>query len=550
MSVLTDFWNSIVRTSTKVVNRMVKGKMTETYNLNSDNQMNVAKARAMFHNTDNEYKLAAGLIKPIINADVSFIGEPVFHSIDERTNEVLKEINKKQVGYYQAAHKVSLREGDFYIWIQWDVLTQSTKWVGLPDDKLDEIIRDPITNEAIQYVFKWNIDYKDKMLVGKRMEVQILIDKEIIVYKYTGQIPAGIQSGSSPNVLKELPIVQLSNEREDFEQKGHSEITAIEPFLKAYHDVFMMALQSQKNNSAPKLKLKVKNVQEFVDNNWGSNAWSNYKAGTRPEGFSVENLDLVFLADDDDSEYMSVQSTTGSAEPLLKLLFSLIVETSETIEVVFGANLGTSLASVESQLPVYVKKIERKQRQFQPAWEKVVELDLKFKGFVNIESLSNEIEVEWKEVDFESKKDKATRLKTMVSAHVEALKSNQLSFEEVHAENKPLFKNIVKEYKEHAAQVAITAALIKRFQEDSFSQEIGIEEDISDQEVNTMLEEMDAGNMSKESIVQALITVGLDIDKAEQTADDILGGTPAAQSLKKNLNGGLKKIKSLSVINN
>ncbi|NIU83388.1 MAG: hypothetical protein GWN64_07895 [Candidatus Thorarchaeota archaeon] len=449
--------------------------MVETYELNSTNKLDAKKVRAIYNNTENAYKLSAGMIKPIINADVSFIGEPVFHSEDDRTNEVLANLRKSNVGFFSASHKVALREGDIYVWVQWDDEARDVRWVAIPEDKLKEIVRDPITNEIIQYVFEWNVDYKDRDLANKQVNIKIYIDKDVVSYRYTGSVPAGYQNEDVVNVLREIPVVQLSNEKEDFEVKGHSEITALEPYLKAYHDVMMMALQAQKNNSAPKLKLKVKSVQSFIDNNWGAGAYQEYKDGTNTSGFSVENLDLVFLQGDDDAEYMTVQSTTGSAQPLLELLFYLIVETSETIEVVFGANLGTSLASVESQLPVYVKKVERKQEQFQVAWEKILGLSLRFLGFANIEDIEDDIKTVWPVVDFESAREKALTLQRQVSAYSNSLKANMLSFEEVHAEAKEIFPNIEKEFEEHIEQVKETAMLTQKFIEDSESQAIELE---------------------------------------------------------------------------
>ncbi|MCK5616121.1 hypothetical protein KAR91_80400, partial [Candidatus Pacearchaeota archaeon] len=97
MSVFTNFWNSITSKSL-AVNRLLKGKMTETYKLNSEAVTDNVKCRNIYHNIDNEYKLSAGMAKAPIDADSSFIGEPIFKSIDDATNEVLELINKAQIG--------------------------------------------------------------------------------------------------------------------------------------------------------------------------------------------------------------------------------------------------------------------------------------------------------------------------------------------------------------------------------------------------------------------------------------------------------------------
>lgn len=485
--VLKLLWTGISGT----VNGMVKGQMIETYNLNSATKIDTAKCRGIYHNTENNYKLSAGMVKPIINADVSFVGEPVFYDDeDERINLILEDINKNNAGFFQAAHKISLREGDCYVWAQWDDRERAVKWILLPDDKLEEIIRDPVTQKIVQYVFKWIVNYKDKQLVDKTMTVEILIDSEVIVYKYTGDVPTGYDNIAVPNILKKIPVIQLSNEKEDFENKGHSEITALEPYLKAYHDVIMMALQSQKNNSAPKLKIKTSSFQRFIDANFGVGTFAKIQSGSQPEGVNIKNLDLLLLNDTDEAEYMTVSSTTGSAEPLLAILFYLIVETSETIEVVFGANLGTSLASVESQLPVYIKKVERKQKQFQKAWKDLLSITLQLMGVATIDNFDKaDIRVEWPVVDFESAREKALTLQRQVSAYSNAVKGNLLSFEEVHEEVKSIFPGQEEDFEEHLDQISRTAILINKFAEDAMSQEIDVE--LTDEEAEQAQQEAD-----------------------------------------------------------
>ena len=295
MSTLTSAIKNLFNGFSGTSNAMMKGSMIDTYHLNSSQKINTIKARNIYNNIDNDYKLSAGMIRPIINADVSFIGEPTFLSNDDRTSEALKEINKQYKGYFQAIHKIALREGDVYVWPQWSDEDKTIKWKCIPVDKLQEIIYDPITDNIIQYNFKWNIDYKDTQLVNKQMTVNVIIDKDTISYQYTGSYPSKYTNEVVKNVLGVIPVVQFSNEKELFDTKGHSEITAIEPYLKAYHDVMLMALQSQKNNSAPKLKIKTSNFSSFIDANFGAGTFSRIQNGDQKEGVNVKNLDLCLF---------------------------------------------------------------------------------------------------------------------------------------------------------------------------------------------------------------------------------------------------------------
>jgi hypothetical protein len=452
---------------------MLHGRMTEQYDLNSDNVMYTAKARAMYANTENGYKLGAGMIKPIINTDVSFIGEPIFKSEDQRTNDVLEMLNKNSEGFYSSAHLVSLREGDYYVWVQWDDKNKGPKWVGIPAEKLKQKIYDPVTTKVMMYVFEWQVNYLDAQLANQTMTITISITDMEISYKYSGQVPPGYVNETVPNVLREMPIVQLSNDKEDFETEGHSEITVIEPYIKAYHDVMLMALNAQKNNSAPKLKLKVKDIASFIDNNFGSGTFTSLKAGT--EKLDLKQLDLVLLNQDDEADYMTVASTTTDAEPLLRILFYLIVEASETLELIFGAHLDTSRASTDNQLPVYSKKIERKQSAWTKSWLKVVELSMKFLNFANIDNLDDMIEVIWPQVDFATAEQKMTIFQQAMAGFSQALQGRVLSLEETHKELQKYVDAVDPVFADHIKGLSETSALLARFQEDSDSQFIEME---------------------------------------------------------------------------
>ncbi|MCK5607660.1 hypothetical protein KAR91_37595 [Candidatus Pacearchaeota archaeon] len=472
MGVFNDFKNYLKRKSISV-NRMLRGEMLETYNLNSAQVVDAAKARAIYNNTDNEYKLAGGMARVIINSDAAFIGMPIFKSTDKNTNDFFEKINKTKAGFYTASHTAALKEADVYIWVQWDPKENNVRWVSIPQDKLKDIIYNPVTSDILKYVFEWQIDYKDGNSKDVSMKVRIEVTAEAIVYDYSGTVPDYIEKDSNgkfiiTNILGVIPIVQLSNEKGLSEVKGHSEITAIEPYRKAYHDVLMMAMQAQKNNSAPKLKLKVADADAFVSNNWGADAVKLRRDGKVT--YSVKDLDLVVLEGSDDAEYMTLSSTTGSAEPLLKILFTLIVETSETIEVVFGANLGTSLASVESQLPVYVEKIKRKRTQYQEAWEEVINISLQLYSYVTFKNYSTDYTTTWTVVDFESAKAKAEILKNKMVAYKTAIDSHIMSFEEVHGEMKEVIPSILPNYEKHKTSVDETGQLLMKYELDESSQ--------------------------------------------------------------------------------
>jgi len=466
---LSDFFNKTKR----IKNNLLTGKAIKEYQLNSSRVIDTTLARAIYHNTAENYKLSGGLVRPIINADVSFIGSPSFTCEDETLQEAMDSILKNNSNVPTQVHRLSLREGDFFIWAMWDEIVNEVAWYGLPVDKLDEEVRHPITDEVIQYVFSWGITYKDIVHKDKRANIKVVIDKELISFKYTKDLKS--ENKTVRNVLGFIPIVQFSNDRESFEYRGHSEITAIEPYLRAYHDVLLSTLQSHKNNATPRLKLKVHDMASFLDNNFGSGTYKKVKNGEHID-LSIENLDLLAIQEGDDASYLTFSSDNGSIA-LLQLLFYLIVETSEVIEVVFGAHLDSSRASTDNQLPVYSKKIERKQEQFSKSWEKLMEISLKIRGFASMQVYDNAMQIKWASPDFESAKEKIDKLLSFANACRELLNNGVISYRELHEKSKKYIDAIHPDYDEHMKDVKETAMLLAMFKEDSMSQGLGIEGD-------------------------------------------------------------------------
>lgn len=466
---LSDFFNKTKR----VVNNLLTGKTIKEYNLNSSKVMDTTLARAIYHNTAECYKLAGGLVRPIINADVSFIGKPAFTCEDETLQEAMDSILKHNSNVPTQVHRLSLREGDFFIWAMWDEEAEEVAWHGFPVDKIQEEVRHPITDEVIQYVFSWDSSYKDLALKEKRTRVKIVIDKEFVSFKYTGDMKE--YSTTVKNVLGYIPIVQFSNDRESFESRGNSEITAIEPYLRAYHDVLLSTLQSHKNNATPRLKLKVKDMAAFLDNNFGAGTYRKVKNGEAID-LSIENLDLLAIQEGDDASYLTFSSDNGSIA-LLQLLFYLIVETSEVIEVVFGAHLDSSRASTDNQLPVYSKKIERKQDQFSKSWEKLMDISLQIKGFASMKVYDEDMKIQWTSPDFESGKEKVEKLLAFANACRELINNGVASYKELHEKSKAFIDTIHPDYDEHMKDVKETSMLLAMFKEDSMSQGLGIEGD-------------------------------------------------------------------------
>ncbi len=135
------------------------------------------------------------------------------------------------------------------------------------------------------------------------------------------------------------------------------------------------------------------------------------------------------------------------------------MEGSETPEINFGANIGTSLASVKEYRPVWIKKIESKQYERTAPWLKVYGLILALHNFVNFKTLKDDIVIVWPKPNFASVAEQAEIVKAFSGA-VEKLKlSAVVTDEEVYNTLKELdIFELEPTYAEHKKVIDIEVA--------------------------------------------------------------------------------------------
>ena len=209
---------------------------------------------------------------------------------------------------------------------------------------------------------------------------------------------------------------------------GQSDIEPIEPLIKAYHDVMMHALKGSKMHSTPKLKMKLKDVAGFLRNNFGVD--DPVKFAKEGGKINLDGHEILFLNDGEDASFVEVNSATGDAQILLKLLFYCIVDVSETPEFIFGVHTPSALASVKEQMPIMVNKIRRKREQFTEQWQTLARMILVMSSQsigINFKSYSSTLG--WDEVNPKDNKELSETLEKISNALDKALTGGFISEE-------------------------------------------------------------------------------------------------------------------------
>ncbi|MEC0373291.1 phage portal protein [Paenibacillus chibensis] len=311
------------------------GTIGGTYKLDST-RVDYTFARQLYENTAEDYKLGAGFAKKIVNATVGFMGLPEIKSADEDAQERLQEFAKQNRSRMQRTHLNAIREADCFVWLTREDNTNSLYpeerkrivYNIIPPEQVKGINRDPLTGEPIEYILESTNEWTDETGVKRRaiIKQRISADRRKIVIE--GDKPPELEAGEITNPWGFIPIVHFRNEADETMAFGKSDLESVEPFFKVYHDVFLHAIQGSKMHSTPRLKLKLKDVDAFLRNNFGiSNAAEFAKKGG---SINLNGHEKLILAAEDDASFIEAKSATGDATALLEFVFYCILSASET----------------------------------------------------------------------------------------------------------------------------------------------------------------------------------------------------------------------------
>ncbi|MGY0692629.1 phage portal protein [Virgibacillus sp. FSP13] len=415
---------------------MVGGTFTSSYKLDSS-RVDYELSRQLYNNTNDDYKLGAGFAKPVVNATVGFMGVPSPKIEDEKAQGYLTDFFNDNKSKLQRTLRNSGRDGDVFVWVTREDVEDNKLYPEqgkrlvyniIPPEQVKKINRDPLTNKPREYILVSSHDWEDENGNARQTEITQRIGKDYRIIKCQGDVPLGIEEGEFPNKWGFIPIVHFKNESDEHEEFGKSDLESIEPFMKAYHDVALHAIQGSKLHSTPRLKLNVKDVGTFLKNNFGVDDPAKFiKEG---KGINLDNHELLLLTGDEDAEFIEVKSATGDASVLLKFLFYCIVDTSETPEFIFGVHTPSSHASVKEQMPILIRRIERKREHFDEPFKLLCRIVLAMTAeSENISFSSYAAELEWDDIDPRDGKEVADEIKTIVEALTKALDGNLISID-------------------------------------------------------------------------------------------------------------------------
>jgi hypothetical protein len=417
---------SVLRT---ISNLLVTGPLTTQYRLDSS-RVDYRLARALYYNTDDRYKLGASFARPVINTTAGFMGVPHFSHGDPETNMELEITFDKWSSKMIRINRNTLRDGDVFARIvrtngRFD--TQEVFDMQLVPPEWVTPIPDPLNGGYMEVIIKTPMEDRDRdgSLRHSYSVVEVITPtaREITI---EGSAPFDIKEklqGTYENPWGFIPIVHFKNEAEDYQLFGSSDLEPIEPFMKAYHDVMLFSVQGAKLFSRPKVKMKLQDVQKFIEDNFSREEIERGK-------IKFDNKEIFFMQQGDDIEFITADQGLEGITTLLKFLFFNIVDASETPEFAFGTAVQSSKASVSEQMVPLVRKIRRKRAMFEEPYIELASMYLAMWSKVERRKLDTyAVTVDWDEITPRDEQGIAQTIKTLVDGLVTAVESGLISIE-------------------------------------------------------------------------------------------------------------------------
>lgn len=189
-----------------------------------------------------------------------------------------------------------------------------------------------------------------------------------------------------PNLIGRVPIVPIANNRGSNERFGSPEGYATIPILKRYNETLASGLDGNRHQGRPTPTIEFENVEEMEsfwawceDNNLLEKVTTTIDDGREDHyyrfRFDADNLVLLGGAK---FKYEQPGSFAGDTTALLEILFYLFLQHSEIPEFIWGNAISSSKASAESQMPAFIRWIEKKRAYARPWLIEVSKIALSF----------------------------------------------------------------------------------------------------------------------------------------------------------------------------
>lgn len=294
--------------------------------------------------------------KTYINTFSWYIGIPSVASSDDDFSAAINGWFKRNRSLLLRMIQQALVDGKHYIWLRTEHRGSELKIIPYQVSRelvdWDHTVRDPFGGFK---VFVFTIDHSD-------YKTTWTIEPGKESFSRTGQLPEGVEeSGENSSTQNELLVFELHNNKQAYLSEGLPEIAPVVPFIQRYDSILRKLGKHVDDGLVPRMFFRVKNMLDFLIRSFSLKKDDILAGRINVPAESFQNFYVEEPTDE--VRYLQKDDRSASALKVLELLYYIIIEMTMP-EYLYGASLNSTNASVSEQSPVWTKKVEGKQGEF------------------------------------------------------------------------------------------------------------------------------------------------------------------------------------------
>jgi hypothetical protein len=351
-------------------------------------------ARQLYRNDGSDFNLGSHFARPIIDLQNDFIGLPTATIGDENVDDFLNNcLHDYWADKLLEMKRNAIRDSKTIVRMRRDGMsdplttTEENTYCRLEILNPEQVALEYEPGNATHLV-KAVVHLRVMMIeeegdpsagilpVEREHEIfETITEDQFVYYDKTDNVV--LDQFTKPNTWGFVPFVEVDNEYDSALAGGQSDLEAVYPFIRAFHDCLKQTLQAHKYHSVPKVTFKLNEVQAFLKNNFPD--VYDQTTGEIRQGAQIswQGREILFIKPEEDVNFLEAKSVLGDSKVLLEFLIDCICIASETPKWAFMVvDAGSANQADNAQVLPWVKKIARKRTYFTPPIQRLLKMVL------------------------------------------------------------------------------------------------------------------------------------------------------------------------------